>query len=100
MPLLNIFLPFAVVTRLFNDNHKGNPIIISSSIAPNAHISYDHGVDVVLRSFVEQLFFVDNNFKTSGGIYSGVAISNGMLSSNWYDEPKSIIFIESNVLVS
>jgi len=74
--------------------------MISSNIAPNAHISYDHGVDVVLRSFVVQLDFVDNNFKTSGGIYSGVAINNGILSSNCYDEPKSIIFIESKQLFS
>jgi hypothetical protein len=49
MPVPIIDLPYGVYIRPFIESHKGNPVMISSSIAPSDHTSYDQGFYVLHR---------------------------------------------------
>ena len=73
-----IDFPFYVEILPLRDSHNGNPVNISSIIAPKDHISYDHGCNLLhklplLVPFASVFCALLSKYsRTSGARYSGV----------------------------
>ena len=71
--------PHLVIILPFNDNHTGNPIIISKSITPTDHISASNGfIDLNGLGPGSNAHYLSCSrcFNISGARYSGVFIEN------------------------